>query len=286
MTGSALRRAAAVAVVMGLALAMLHFYRAGRVGAPPRSLGLPAFYAKYVSVGGLPVLGSSRVPDRALRVAADIIRHLCRQRHDVLRQLASVRVRVAVIAKSEKTTDIPEYAGLPTEYWDWRARGLGATVERRVCSAAEENLLGYPGDRWPEVNVLVHEFAHTIHTLALSYLQPDFDQRLRDLYRDARKRGLFDSTYAGTNSSEYWAEGVTSWFDSNRQAIPTDGISNSVNTRSELEEYDPALADLIRSVFRDVDPLPPPARRLEAARLRDPALPLDSIGSRPVSATP
>ena len=40
------------------------------VTAPPKELGLDAFYTKYVSAGGLPVVGSAKVSDFALREAA------------------------------------------------------------------------------------------------------------------------------------------------------------------------------------------------------------------------
>ena len=53
-------------------------------------------------------------------------------------------------------------------------------------------------------------------------------------------------TYAAENTDEYWAEGVQSWFGLNDSPGP---IHNEINTRAELESYDPALAKLIREVF-------------------------------------
>jgi len=52
------------------------------------------------------------------------------------------------------------------------------------------------------------------------------------------------------NHYEYFAEGVQSWFDNNRQ---NDHDHNHVNTRAELIEYDPALAELCREVFGDTE---------------------------------
>ena len=59
--------------------------------------------------------------------------------------------------------------------------------------------------------------------------------------------GRWESTYAATDSAEYWAEGVQSWFNVNQQ--PQVGIHNEVDTRAELKIYDPALHSLISTIF-------------------------------------
>src|SRR5437764_2385092 len=118
------------------------------VTAPPARLKLDPFYKKYVSAGGIPVVSSSRVPDRALLEARALVGHMLRNRPDLRRALVRAKVRVAVMARTEVTTDVPEHRDLrPKGYWDKRARGLGATPIRPAVSCAEENLLGYPGDR-------------------------------------------------------------------------------------------------------------------------------------------
>ena len=45
----------------------------------------------------------------------------------------------------EVTTDIPEHTTLG-QWWDKRARGLGATRSRPVSTGAEENVLCYSDD--------------------------------------------------------------------------------------------------------------------------------------------
>ena len=59
-------------------------------------------------------------------------------------------------------------------------------------------------------------------------------------------KGLWKDKYAANNRMEYWAEGVQSWFDTNR---PPDHDHNHVDTREELKEYDPDLAALCAEVF-------------------------------------
>ncbi len=66
--------------------------------------------------------------------------------------------------------------------------------------------------------------------------------------KGAMELGLWEGKYASVNHSEYFAEGVQSWFDNNRQP---DHDHNHVDTRAELKEYDPGLAALCEEVFGD-----------------------------------
>lgn len=210
-------------------------------------LGLASFYQKRLDVGGLPIVGSANVSDHALREAAWIIRRMLSGRDDILQALAANRVRVAVMAWNEFTTDIPEHSRLtPKTYWDRRARGLGATPNAQAVSCGEENLLCMPGDPYHSENILIHEFAHTIHEMGLSRLNPTFDSRLKTAYEDAKQKGLWARTYAITNRQEYWAEGVQCWFDNNRE---NDSSHGPINTRAELEQYDPVLAKLCEEIL-------------------------------------
>lgn len=220
------------------------------IGAPPKALKLPAFYRKHVDAQGIPIVSSAKVPARALHAARAIVEGMLSTRPDIRDQLIRARVRVAVMGELEVTTDIPEHSQLGA-YWNARARGLGATAERPVCSCAEENLLQYRNDRYLGESILVHEFAHTIFNLGLPAADSTFAARFSQVYSEALHRGLFRNTYAASNAGEYWAEGVQSWFDANLEASPADGIHNEINTRAELERYDPGLAKLIAEAFRD-----------------------------------
>jgi hypothetical protein len=221
------------------------------ITAPPAALveqlGLHPFYAKCLLADGFPILASARVRDSALREARYLIDRMLLDRDDLRAEMVRRGARLVVMAWDERTTDIPEHADLwPTRYWDKRARGLGATDARPVVTVGEENLLAYDGDPYFQESILVHEFAHAIHQMALESLSPGTDQRLREAYRGAMAEGLWKDKYAATNANEYWAEGVQSWFGTNR---PPDHDHNFVDTRAELREYDPALAAVIEEVF-------------------------------------
>lgn len=208
-----------------------------------RALKLDAFYQKHIAVAGFPIVSSANVSDFALREAAWILQHMLPGREDLLRVMASNHCRLAVMAWNEYTTDLPEQRNMkPRVFWDRRARGLGGSV----VSCGEENLLCFPGDPYSTENLLIHEFAHTLHGHGLRRTEPTFDRRLKAAFKSAIERGLWKGTYAGQDADEYWAEAVQDWFDNNRE---NDALHNHVNTRAELKEYDPELAKLCAEVF-------------------------------------
>jgi len=208
-------------------------------------LSLSPFYAKHLDCGGMAILASAKVSDQALREADFLVRQVLHGRDDLLRAIATAGIRLAVMAPSEFTLDIPEHSDLaPASYWNRRARGLGATKQRPAVSCGEENLLCLSGDPYPTENILIHEFAHVIHEFGLSATDATFDKRLQAAFAEAKRDGRWHDHYALSNHREYWAEGVQSWFACNR---PTD----PVNDRRALTTYDPPLAALLVEVFRD-----------------------------------
>lgn len=215
------------------------------------SFGLAPFYQQWIDVEGFPVVASEKVNPRAITEAAWLIRNMIGHRPDILQALAENNVRFSIMAYNEMTTEIPEHSDLrPDFYWDRRARGLGATAARPSTSCGEENLLNYPGDPYTTENILIHEFSHAIHQMGLSTVDPDFDNRLRELYASAMEKGLWKGTYASTNKEEYWAEGAQSWFNANRE---NDSQHNHVSTRELLKDYDPEFATLLTDIFGDTD---------------------------------
>ncbi len=206
---------------------------------------LDPFYKKYASAGGLPVLSSEKVSDEALIEAVHLIRQMLGEREDILKAMVKNRVRFVVMAPTEMTTDVPEQRDMkPKDYWDQRARGLGG----RITSCGEENLLNLKGDRYRTENILIHEFSHAIHRFGIGSLDRKFDSRLQEIYKKAMDNGTWKDTYAATNHSEYWAEGVQAYFDC--AAPPARGVHNDINTREKLEKADPDLFALIDEVFK------------------------------------
>jgi hypothetical protein len=209
-------------------------------------LKLDPFYKKHVDLEGLPILTSEKVTDAGLVEARYLIRQMLVERPDILKEMVRRGVRFVVMAPTEMTTDVPEQRHMkndPKTDWDKRARGLGG----KITSCGEENLLNLRGDRYRNENILIHEFSHAIHRYGIGSLDRNFDARLREVYRGAMAKELWKNTYAATNHSEYWAEGVQSYYDCNNP--PNRGVHNDINTREELIKYDPALFELIDDTF-------------------------------------
>ncbi|MDP6930240.1 MAG: hypothetical protein QF412_11115 [Planctomycetota bacterium] len=228
---------------------------------------LDPFYEKCCFLDGFPIISSKDVPDRAHREAAYLIRQMLAGRPELLAELVKSKTRLVIIGVREKTTEIPEYTSMrPKGFWNVRARGFGPSRQRNICSNGEEDLLGYPGAPCGTESILVHEFAHAIHAMALATMHPEFNKLLQTTYRQAMSEGLWKSKYAATNPAEYWAEGVQSWFDTNRAP---DHDHNWVDKRDELDQYDPRLAALIGRYLGDNDwRYQPPRERLDQAHLR------------------
>lgn len=223
------------------------------MSAPPQRLGLSPFYQKYLDANGIPIIGSVRVPDQAIGYASLIVKAMLSKRADLIAQLKKANVKVAVMARSEKTTDIPEHADLNRVFpiWDWneRARGVSATEQRPITSCAEENILQYPDDRYRGECILVHEFSHTLLNMAVAKKDPSFLPRLTRAFEQAKRLGLWQNTYANSNVEEYWAEGAQDWFDCNLHCSPANGIHNEIYTQAQLRLRDPALFQLLSEIF-------------------------------------
>ncbi|WP_437759869.1 hypothetical protein [Sorangium sp. So ce1389] len=221
----------------------------------PAELGLDLFYKKYIDATGIPVISSEKTPDAALLRACSVVVRMLGHRDDVRQAMIANHTRVAVMAETEVTTDIPEHSDLyeafPGTDWDTRARGLGATPARPASSCAEENVLCYPSDPYIGEDILVHEFSHAIAIMGIAFAEPTFDRELAEVFDAALQAGKWADTYAATNKDEYWAEGVQDWFDTNIESIPGNGIHNEINTRAELRDYDRPLHDLIARYFAD-----------------------------------
>jgi len=253
-------------LVCGSALAVL---TAGctSISPPPPRLEVNAFYTQYLDARGIPITGSARVSPAALRRARSIATQMLDHRPDIRAALIAMGARVAIMAQSEGTTDLPEQATWKKpaiddpvltycerkhyderigrlsdrEYWNSRARGMGGLL----TSGAEENLLAVPGSKYFGENIFVHEFSHEIMA-GIERADPELYRRIKARYGEAKAAGLWKGEYAETTAEEYWAEGTQFWFNSNKLAV-IDG--RRVLSDRDLAAYDPALYDLLRQVY-------------------------------------
>ncbi len=283
---------AALAIAAGLA-ACAH---TDLIRTPPSSFGFDPFYAKYADAQGIPITGSSQVPDAAILAARDIVIAMLSYRPDVRDELAHQGARVGVMAITENTTDMPEqrdwkkpaiddprltkcevrdYAktiGQMTDrqYWDARSRGMGGLY----TTGAAENIMGVPKTRYYGENILVHEFSHNIMG-ALRTIDPQLIARLQTSYAHAREKRLWQGAYMANTLEEYWAEGTQFWFNSNMAYI-TDTLT--VVNDEHLRAHDPELYAILAEVYGGNHHIAADVFYMHAARMDSARVSLDNSG--------
>jgi hypothetical protein len=247
---------------------LLQDYISFTVTAPPAALELDPFYKKFVDALGIPVVTSAKVPDAALLMARDMVQFMLANRPDLRKELIRKKWKLAIMAQTEVTYDIPEHrkyrllpkidderltpqqrenyhkpGGVGTmtgeQYWNVRGRGFGGEPDgENTTSCAEENVLGYPGTRYFGSSICVHEFSHGIMRGAIYTVDPEYRKAVEDAYAAAKKQGLSSAQgYPGNNFNEYWATGIEAY------------VFGSGRGPETLLEADPRLYELVRQVI-------------------------------------
>jgi hypothetical protein len=237
------------------------------VTAPPKAFHSEGI-SKYVWCRGFPILGTKEVSDKAMLEADRIVRNMFRYRHDVLKAIIDANVQLAVVAPGQSQKEIPHVKKIRRK---WFISEEGSPAKEipfvRFCTA-ESNLLESPGNPAPGENLLIRDMALLMYYITglreidseydkrrhmqqyekgLERIDRRFDDKVKKLYRKARKQNLWTGTPAMKNRFNYFAEGVQSFFNSNQ--IIASG-SKSVNTREQLQAYDPDMALFISDIFK------------------------------------
>ena len=106
------------------------------------------------------------------------------------------------MARYEGETDIPEHHFMindTTVNMDVRARGMEGTMEVPVTTCAEENILAYQIDKYHAEDILIHEFAHSIHLIGIYQVDPTINEKLESLLAKAKARGILIDWTMGWN---------------------------------------------------------------------------------------
>lgn len=156
-----------------------------KITAPPKSMHLDKFYKKYVDVNGISIVTSWRVPDSCIVAAHHTLYAMTSMlKPEVLEAMKKHGTRVAIMARYEGETDIPEHHFMindTTVNMDVRARGMEGTMEVPVTTCAEENILAYQIDKYHAEDILIHEFAHSIHLIGIYQVDPTINEKLDSL---------------------------------------------------------------------------------------------------------
>ncbi|WFB88519.1 MULTISPECIES: ADP-ribosyltransferase domain-containing protein [Streptomyces] len=200
--------------------------------------------------------------------------------HDgvVAERVADSGVRVVIVPRSQRLTDLPPYADTRGEDRPpVSARGW-TDQQRAVVAVSEENLLGQEAEdtdrTHPEgYSSVLHEAAHLVYAFGLEDAQRTrveevfgtrgdaaapqqwVDGPLRDLH------GNPSANHSSSDAAEYFAQSTVAYFGANhgRDAMTHQQRNNGA---AWLAEHDPVLSSLLHELYG-----PPPAEPLHANAL-------------------
>lgn len=237
------------------------------VTPPPARFKIDPYYTKFTWAREFPVVGRA-ASDQALLKANDTIRKMFAYRHDILKALINEDVKLMVLGKEERISDLPEARGKDI---DQLARFLEYSPDLKLIVSAEENVAANPSDPLRGDNQIIRLFAKALYDLCANRpVDPNWDKRGREvqqyelrvtrldarfkealekLYETALEKNLWKGTGALISPADYWARGVLAYFDAAGQVHPPEGAAHPISTREQLREYDPALFELVRNTM-------------------------------------
>jgi hypothetical protein len=248
------------------------------VGAPPTKLAIDPYYTRFTWAREFSVVGRE-ASDEAILKANDTIRKMFAYRHDILKALIADGVKLVVLGRRERLTDLPELrraesSGSGQEAFatvDGPARFLEYSPQTKLIVVGEENLLAdvrepMTGDcqvirlmamafyevtgkrpvdpNWDRRGRSVQQYE-----LRVKRLDVQFDERLKKLYEAALAKGLWKGAAAVHDPASYWATGVTAYFDAAGQTAAPHDAKHPIGTREALEQYDAELFALVEETM-------------------------------------
>lgn len=199
-------------------------------------------YTKRVDAAGLAIVANADVSDEALEIARETVERVF-QNNDLDVPLAEEGAYVIVASRDQGVLDLPEFRCLESsrspEYFS-HVCGVADRADYPVVTVNELDLLGDRSGPCGGLNILFHELGHLVQGWTLP--QADYYE-IRQLFQDAKNAGKYEGDYAATNANEYFAEATQSYF--------LDSDPRRSRGRAWLEQYDPAIYDLLFRVYGD-----------------------------------
>ncbi|HEX7861551.1 MAG TPA: hypothetical protein VF773_14545 [Verrucomicrobiae bacterium] len=232
--------------------------------APPAKFRIDPHYTKFTYARELPVVGRG-ASDAALLKANNTVRKMFAYRHDILKALINDGVKLVVLGKSERLSDLPELR--TSEKLDLLARFLDYSPEHKLIVVAEENVLG--DTKHPLVGdyqVIYLLAKATVDLCANRAVDPDWEKRGREVQQYELRVQRLDTRFkerleklassagdakkwAGTpalrSPAEYFARGVLAYFNASGETHAPSDAPFPISTREQLRDYDPDFYKLI-----------------------------------------
>jgi hypothetical protein len=226
---------------------------------PPAKFKIDPYYTKFTWAREFTVVGSNKVSDEALLKANDTIRKMFAYRHDILKAMIADGVKLVVLGRNEKLSQLPELQGTWPNFDE--VRYMHYTPEKKLMVVPEENVLGLKDDPFAGECMVVNVFARGLYQvtgmrppgrstgqqyeLRVKRMDISFDNRLKTLYDAAMGKRLWRGTPAANDRAEYWVTAVEAYFDAAGPGYPPNLAHRPINTREALKEYDPDLYALV-----------------------------------------
>jgi alpha-glucosidase len=237
------------------------------VTPPPARFKIDPWYSKFSWAREFTVLGR-QASDEAMLKANDTIRKMFAYRHDILKALMTDDVKLVVLGRGEKISDLPEYkTWTQTKAVDPLSRILDYTPETKLLVVGEENVLADPRDPNVGDHQIIRVFARALYhvcssrpidpnwekrgrdvqqyELRVKRLDVQFDQELKELFQKATSAGKWKGTSAIHDPPSYWSAGLLAYFDALGQDAAPNDAPHSIATREALQEYDADLYALV-----------------------------------------
>ena len=210
------------------------------------------YYSQYLERDGLWIKTASHVDPRALHAASATLDLMMGNiRSDIPACMLRDGAAVAIIPKDAWLIHLPEWASFRGQtdhvgrsYDGPTHRGQGTSPVAPVTSTSEEDLLRLPGNTSPDIDVLIHEFAHAIHSGCFT---PADHAQLDAFYDEAIQTGLWAGDYAVSNKWEFFAVVTTLYFNED-DTLRRFGITRS-RGHDELKKRLPELYAFIDGIF-------------------------------------
>lgn len=236
--------------------------------APPAKFRIDPYYTKFSWAREFPVV-SRGASDEAILHANDTIRKMFAYRHDVLKALIAEDLKLVVLGRREKLSDLPEFSRLKAAGVSGDSRKVDYVPDAKVIVVAEESILQGRGKAAGEECEVIRQMARAAYfstclrpvdpnwnnrgrnvqqyELRVTRLDERFDAKLKELHSSAKAKNLWRGMPAAEDRVEYLTAGVLAYFDAgNRNG--KDG-KPAVATRETLRDYDPDLYELVHETM-------------------------------------
>lgn len=238
------------------------------ITVPPAKFKIDPYYTKFTWAREFTVVGR-KASDEAPLKANDTIRKMFAYRHDILKALIADSVKLVVLGRKERISDLPEFRSIPTSETLARTYDYSPATKTLVVDeanvAADHNVplvggsevvrvfakalfrvtAGRPVDpNWNNRGRSVQQYE-----LRVKRLDVQFGEKVRALFDAAVAAGHWKGASAINGAEDYWAAGVLAYFDATGQDGSPNDADHPVSTREALRQYDPKLYELVHETM-------------------------------------